>query len=258
MLYTDDQMSLMLGDCLECIKSIQDDTVDLILTDPPYNIANFMRTRQVNLKRMRSNFFGSAGWDDIDYEDWVDNIDQFFSEAKRVVKKGGAIIIFMSLMHVETVIKLGTKHGFYYKTTGIWHKTNPMPRNMNLHFINSVEGWIYFINDAKTGIFNNNGKVIHDYIETSVASGREKQFGGHPTQKPEALLTVFVNALTNSGDMVFDPFMGCGSTGVVCENLERQFIGIELNPEYYDIALKRINATRNKLSKQALKKEQVL
>src|SRR3712207_9112883 len=93
--------------------------------------------------------------------------------------------MFMSLIKVETIIKLAEKNKFYYKTTGIWHKTNPMPRNMNLHFINSVEGWVYFTNITKTGTFNNNGTAIHDYIESSVTPKNEKIYGGHPTQKPD-------------------------------------------------------------------------
>ena len=63
---------------------------------------------------------------------------------------------------------LAEKYGFYYKTTGIWHKTNPMPRNMNIHFVNSTECWIYFIHNATSGTFNNRGQVLHDYLESSV------------------------------------------------------------------------------------------
>ena len=57
----------------------------------------------------------------------------------------------MSLIKMETIVSLAAQYKLYYKTTGIWHKTNPMPRNMNLHFINSVEGWVYFVNESKTG-----------------------------------------------------------------------------------------------------------
>lgn len=67
-----------------------------------------------------------------------------FAELSRVVKESSSVIMFMSIIKVETIIRLAEKHGFYYKTTGIWHKKNPMPRNMNLHFINSTEAWIYF------------------------------------------------------------------------------------------------------------------
>jgi site-specific DNA-methyltransferase (adenine-specific) len=64
----------------------------------------------------------------------------------------GAVIIFMSIMKVESIIEIAQKAGFYYKTTGIWHKTNPMPRNMNLTFVNSTEAWIYFVKKVLPGL----------------------------------------------------------------------------------------------------------
>lgn len=71
-------------------------------------------------------------------------MDDFFKESVRVLKRGGAMVVFMSVIKVETIIRLAEKHGLYYKTTGIWHKLNPMPRNMNLHFVNSTCALIYF------------------------------------------------------------------------------------------------------------------
>lgn len=120
-------------DCISAMHKVKSDSVDLILTDPPYNLGLFMKSRETNLKQMRSNFFGSAGWDNLEFEEWIESMDDFFAEAARTVKVGGSLIMFMSLIKIETIIKLAEKHGFYYKTTGIWHKLNPMPRNMNLH-----------------------------------------------------------------------------------------------------------------------------
>lgn len=237
----DTNMMLIKGNCLEAMKNLKDNSVDLIVTDPPYNLGNFMRNRDTNLKKMRENFFGDAGWDDLDYSEWVENMDAFFQESTRILKKGGAMVVFMSLIKVETLIKLAEKNKLYYKTTGIWHKTNPMPRNMNLHFINSVEGWVYFVNGARTGTFNNNSKAIHDFIETSLTPGNEKRYGGHPTQKPEGVIKHFLELLSNHGDVIMDPFMGSGTTGVVAKRLERNFIGIELQEDYFDVAKKRIS-----------------
>lgn len=169
-------------------------------------------------------------------------MDEFFKESARVLKKNASVLIFMSFMKVETLIKIAQANGFYYKTTGVWHKRNPMPRNMNLHFVNSTEAWVYFINRGKTGTFNNDGKVLHDHIETSVISVGEKKYGKHPTQKPLALMEYFVKILANEGDVVLDPFMGSGTTGVACKNLSRNFIGIELDPTYYAISKKRIES----------------
>ena len=92
-------------------------------------------------------------------------------------------MLFMSLIKLETIIAMAQKHKFYYKTTGIWHKTNPMPRNKDIHFINSTEAWVYFIYCGTSGTFNNQGKTIHDYVETSVTPIGEKRFGKIPNSK---------------------------------------------------------------------------
>lgn len=237
--------TLALGDCVKKMREINDDVIDLILTDPPYNLGLFMQNRDTNLGALRSNHFAASNWDHVEQKDWEVNMNDFFKESGRVLKKSGALIIFVSLIKAETIINIAQKNGFYYKTTGVWHKTNPMPRNMNLHFVNSTEAWIYFINDGKTGKFNNNGKVIHDFYESSVIGGREKKYGKHPTQKPIALMEHFVELLSNKGDMILDPFMGSGSTGVAAMNKDRCFYGVELDKGYYKIATQRITEIIN-------------
>lgn len=229
---------LDLGDCLNLIKQLPDKSIDLILTDPPYNLGLFMHKRGTNIKGMRNNHFAYSGWDNLEFSQWTLVMKEFLLQCARVLKSKGSLIMFMSIIKVETIINLALNAGLYYKTVGIWHKTNPMPRNMNLHFINSTEPWLYFINDGHTGTFNNEGKPIHDYIETSTISSSEHKLGNHPTQKPKALLTHFIKLLSNENDVILDPFMG--STGVVCELLNRKFIGFELNEEYYNIARNRI------------------
>lgn len=230
------------SDCISAMNKMEDNTIDLILTDPPYNLGKFMKDRATNLKQMRSNFFGAAGWDDLDFAEWEQSMDSFFEEASRVIRPGGSMIVFMAIIKVETIIKLATKHGFYYKTTGIWHKQNPMPRNMNLHFINSTESWIYFVYKKHTGTFNNNGKAVHDFFETPVTPAGERKYGKHPTQKPVTLLEQMVLLLTNEGDTVFDPFMGSGSTGVAAVKNHRKFIGSEINADYCEISTARLES----------------
>ena len=125
-----------------------------------------------------------------------------------------------------------------------------MPRNMNLHFVNSTESWIYFTYKTKTGTFNNNGKVLHDFIETSVTSNSEKKYGKHPTQKPEALMEHFVKVLSNENDTILDPFMGSGSVGVSAVKNNRNFVGIELDENYFNIAISRIKEVKKERMKR--------
>lgn len=227
--------------CIKVMDRLDSESVDLILTDPPYNLGNFMKNRDTNLGKMRENFFADAGWDNLELSEWIKSMDDFFDKASKVIKIGGSVIMFMSILKVETVIKIAENHGFYYKTTGIWHKTNPMPRNMNLHFVNSTEAWIYFIYKKRTGTFNNDGAMYHDFIETSVTSNGERKYGKHPTQKPETLMIHFIDLLSNPGELVLDPFMGSGTTGVAAKKLGRNFIGIEIDNSYFKMAKARIN-----------------
>lgn len=113
------EVNLYNQDCIEAMRKIEDNSVDLIVTDPPYNLGIFMKNRDTNLKHMRDNFFVSAGWDNMDFDEWIDSIDKFFVSSARVLKKGGAAIIFMAIIKIETLISIAEKHGFYYKTTGI-------------------------------------------------------------------------------------------------------------------------------------------
>ena len=189
---------------------------------------------------MRKNQFAYAGWDNLSQEDWEKEMEVFFEESSRVLKKSGSLLLFMSLIKLETIIKIASKYKFYYKTTGIWHKTNPMPRNMNIHFVNSTEAWVYFVNNDTSGTFNNSGKMVHDFIETSLTSSKEKKFGKHPTQKPTKIISHFIKHLSNKNDVVLDPFMGSGTTGVCSRKMDRKFIGIDLDKEYYELSKTRM------------------
>lgn len=189
---------------------------------------------------MRQNQFAYAGWDNLDYKEWKKSMMKFLLQCKRVLKKRGTLIIFMAIIKVADIIQLAEKVGFYYKTTGVWHKTNPMPRNMNIQFVNSTECWLYFINGHTSGTFNNEGKVKHDFLESSVCPISEKKHGKHPTQKPLSILKELIQSVTNPGEIVLDPFMGSGSTCVAAAILGRRYFGIELDKDYYEIAKARI------------------
>lgn len=235
------EVSLFCGNCIDYLSSMPVSSVDLILTDPPYNIGNFAHDRGSQIHTMRPNHFTDSGWDDEEVDDWKILMDQFFESAAQISKPGTNMIVFMSYLKTPEVIEIAERHGFYYKTTGTWHKTNPMPRNMNLHFVNSTEPWLYFVYKKRTGTFNNEGKCLHDFIETSVTPKSERRHGKHPTQKPLALMDHFVSVLSNPGDLVIDPFMGSGSSGISALRNNRSFIGIELDEKYFEIAQTRIN-----------------
>src|SRR5690606_9620991 len=194
------------------------------------------KNRETNLGALRSNHFAASNWDHISQKEWEANMNIFFKESCRILKKSGAMLVFASLIKIETLNNIAQKNGFYYKTTGVWHKTNPMPRNMNIHFVNSTEAWVYFVYNDTSGTFNNNGKMEHDFIETSLTTSKEKRFGKHPTQKPTKIISHFINLLSNKNDVVLDPFMGSGTTGVCSRKMNRKFIGIDLDEKYYELS----------------------
>ena len=104
-------------ECMEALKKIENDSIDLVLTDPPYNLGLFMKNRETNLKAMRDNFFGAADWDNLETSEWENVMDNLFKELSRVIKIRGSVIMFMAIIKVETIIRIAEKHGFYYKTT---------------------------------------------------------------------------------------------------------------------------------------------
>jgi len=244
-------MDITQGECIQVLKQLQDGSVSATITDPPYNLGAFMQGRAHNLGNMRENNFVDAGWDNAPADEWEVLMGELFTELSRVTRKGGALVVFMAAIKVETVVRLAQAAGFYYKTTGVWHKTNPMPRNMNLHYINSTESWIYFINQAKTGTFLNEGRALHDHIESGVTPASEKRHGKHPTQKPLAVMRHFIETLTNPGDTVLDPFAGSGSTLVAAAELGRIPLGIELDAAYCDLINARLQAAQPPLTETA-------
>lgn len=131
--------SLIMGDCLEQMGLIEDGSVDLILTDPPYNLGLFMQNREAGIMRMRDNYFGTAGWDNLEYDQWVAYMSQMLDESARVLRRGGAMIVFMAVIKIESIVRLAQEHGFYYKTTGTWHKfTDAAQHESSLHQLNRV------------------------------------------------------------------------------------------------------------------------
>ena len=176
----------------------------------------------------------------LDYKEWRKSMKKFLVECSRVLKKGGTLIIFMAVIKVSDIFNLAKETKLYYKTTGVWHKTNPMPRNMNIHFVNSTESWIYFVNSDTSGTFNNEGKVVHDFLESSVCPLSEKKHGKHPTQKPLSIMKQLIELITNPNDIILDPFMGSGSTCVAAAIMGRKYLGIELDEKYLKIAKARI------------------
>lgn len=226
-------------DCLEQIKNIKDHSIDLILTDPPYNIAKYS-TGNINLPNRECVNNNLGEWDlkEINPFDYVD-------EFKRILKPNGNIFIFTSYnligkWHEAFDSEFDTFQFF------VWHKTNPMPKIYKNGFLNSCELIICLWNKGHKWNFSNQ-KEMHNFFETSICMGLERlKNPKHPAQKPLKLIKHLIKIASNEGDLIYDPFMGVGTTGVAAIELNRNFIGVEINKEFFNAAKDRIIKTKKK------------
>lgn len=224
---------LSLGDSRLLLKDIPDHSVDLLLTDPPYNIGKHS-TGNIKLPGRCALNNDVAEWDLVDFnpEEWCD-------EFIRVLKPTGNLFIF------TTYNQLGRWHATLdhrFDTTQfmIWHKTNPAPKIFKAGFLNSCEMIFCCWNKKHRWNFISQ-QEMHNFIESPICMRPERLSNPkHPAQKPISVLQKIIRIASESGDVILDPFMGVGSTGVAAIELGRKFIGFEINKEYFVAAEKRI------------------
>lgn len=220
-------------DCLKTIKDIKNASIDLILTDPPYNIAQYS-TGNIPLPGRSAVNNDLGAWDlrDINPFDFVDDF-------KRIIKPNGNIFIFTSYnligkWHDAFNPEFDTFQFF------IWHKTNPMPKIYKNGFLNSCEMIVCLWNKGHKWNFTSQNDM-HNFFECPICMGNERiKNPKHPSQKPISLLRHLIEIASNESDVVYDPFMGVGSTGVAAVQLGRSFIGCEIDSAFYAAAEQRI------------------
>lgn len=222
-------IKLINGDSSKIMKGIAINSVDAIITDPPYNIS-----KKNNFETMRRKGIDFGEWDkDFNLISWLDS-------AEPLLKKGGNIVIFNDWKNMTEITVALQDKGFEIKDLIRWKKTNAMPRNRDRRFITDYEVAVWAVKKGGKWTFN---RLSEAYEIPEIVGGltpkNEKKYGGHSTQKPVYVMEWLAERLTNAGDTILDPFMGSGTTGVACNNLNRNFIGIELDKDYYDIACKR-------------------
>ena len=218
------------GDSIEYIKGLKDNSVDAVITDPPYNIS-------------KDNNFKSMGRSGIDFGDWDKAFNQYdwIELVAPKVKKGGNVVIFNDWRNLGEIAATLESLGFEVKDMIRWEKSNPMPRNRDRRFIVDYEVAIWAVKKGGKWTFNRlNETYDRPLINSGLTPKSEKEGNGHPTQKPVGVMEWLIEHLTNENNVVFDPFMGSGSTGVACKNMNRSFIGSELEKEYFNISKKRI------------------
>jgi len=223
-------ITLFKGDCLEVMDILIERgvKVDAIITDPPYNIA-------------RDNNFHTMNRAGIDFGEWDKGADLFsyIDKAYKLLDKNGSFVVFNSWKNLGDISKYAEKLGFVTKDMIRLEKTNPMPRNRDRRYITDYECAIWFTMPKAKWIFN---RQDDKYERPKFVGNVEKGF--HPTQKNVKLMEWLTKIHTNENQIILDPFMGSGSTGVACMNTKRKFIGIELDDKYFNVAVNRIKENK--------------
>ena len=259
------EIQIRKADCISGMKKILDSSVELVFADPPYNLSHS------KLENRKSNTGGafykvSEDWDRFSDSDYLIFSDNWIGESQRILAPGGSIFVCASQHNLATVLASLEKKKLVVKNIIVWEKPNAMPNMTRRTFTHSVEfviwavkgkGWKFNFDDLRKlnpdRQKDGTPKMLRDVWRFPVVQGPERLRSAdgrafHPTQKPEALVKRCVVATTDYGDLVVDPFSGSGTTGVVCLENDRRFIGFETEEKYVKAARARISA-RAKLLK---------
>jgi DNA modification methylase len=234
------------GDCLYELTKIESNSIDLILTDPPYLISRESGFRNTS-DNANDEIKLKYGKISIDFGDW-DKVEidwnLLFKEYYRVLKKGGTVIFFFDIWKSNTIKEVAELNKFKQPRIGQWVKNNPVPINSKNNYLsNSIEYFFTFVKGGKP-TFNS----IYDNAIYKYPLCHGKQRFDHPTQKPLELIKDLVRKHSNEGDLVLDTFAGTGTTAHAAFLLNRKFIVIEKELKYFEIIEKRIEDIKTNLT----------
>jgi len=221
---------ILRGDSFEIIKTLEDDSIDQLITDPPYNIS-----RKTNFHTMHS-----SRWTSMNFWEWDKNFDitGWLELVIPKLKKWANIVIFNDWKNLWILADELRKLWCLVKRTLIYKKSNPVPFNRDRLFVNSMEFAIWAVK-GKGWTFNRRADAGFKF-ETWIFEYPCQRKTWHTTPKPLGLMKDLINILSNPGDIILDPFAWSWTTAVAAQSLDRKFIAIEKEKESYDYAKKRI------------------
>jgi DNA modification methylase len=227
--HKDEALRLFNGDCADLLRSLESDSVDAIITDPPYGTASETKVQ----KRGNNDLeVFNLEWDGELPTAWL-------TEACRACVPGGALLTFTNNREVTTLWNAMESAGWKPLQTFTWIKSNPPPQPRQ-NFCSGIETAIFARKPGKVYCWNGGGATVN-YFQAPIVAGTRI----HPTQKPESLMAHLIRLLSPVGGVVLDPFMGSGTTGVCAIANGRRFIGAELDASYFQAAKARIDAAAN-------------
>jgi len=236
---------LHLGDCVDVMKKIPNEQIDLVFADPPY----FLSNGGLSIHNRKVVSVNKGDWDKkSNCSDIYGFTKSWLSECYRLLKPNGTIWVSGTTHNIFDVQKAMDELGFHLINMVIWHKVDPPPLIYKNKFRFSYE-MVIWAGKNKSHYFDYESmkKEAHDEMDDvwnmPAVQMNEKTFGYHPTQKPLSLLERIVLSSSKPGDIVLDPFMGSGTTGVASKLLKRRFVGIEKDEKFFNLAERRINGT---------------
>ena len=226
---------LINGGCMEYMRTLKDESIDLIVTDPPYPTTS----------RGHAGNSGGMLQKEINKKGKVfehNNIDctEYAPEFYRVLKDGSHCYVMTNHINLIKMLNVFTDCGFHFIKSLIWNKGNKI---MGQYYMSQFE-YILFFRKGYGKKINNCGTA--DIL--SVPNKKTKDTNGkniHDTEKPVELMKILIENSTQKGDIVLDPFVGVGATALACIESERDYIGIELDENYYNIANERVIQCKN-------------
>ncbi|GAB4433921.1 MAG: site-specific DNA-methyltransferase [bacterium] len=241
---------IYLGDCIELMKKIPDDSIDLIFADPPYNLqlnSELYRPNQTKVDAVNDE------WDKFSsFKEYDDFTYSWTSECHRILKKTGSFWVIGTYHNIFRVGKILQDVGFWIINDIIWIKTNPMPNFKGTRFNNAHETLIWAVKskNSKYTFHYHSMKAMNDDLQMRsdwlipICQGEERiKINGqkaHSTQKPAELLYRVIISTSNPGDIVFDPFSGSGTTAAVAKRLGRRYLAFDKNETYVKISTERV------------------
>ena len=243
---------ILLGNCIDALNSLPDNSVDVIFADPPYNLQLQQDLWRPDMSKVDAV---DAEWDQFDSFESYDKFTRLWlSACKRLLKDDATLWVIGTYHNIFRIGAILQELGFWILNDIVWIKLNPMPNFRGVRFTNAHETLIwasksqnakYKFNYRSLKAFNDELQMRSDWaLPICTGSERIKEDGkkAHPTQKPEALLYRVILATTQPGDIILDPFFGTGTTGSVAKRLHRHYVGIEQDPSYINLAQKRIDS----------------
>lgn len=240
-------INLFQENCFEFLKKLEDNSISLVLIDPPYEVSrdtNFASGKETGKNTDR--FRVSMDFGDWDYE--FTGLSEVIKECYRILKTGGTLICFYDLWKITTLKQYFDDAKFKQIRYIEWVKTNPVPLNSKTNYLTNAreialvgvkKGNPVFYSEYDNGIYKY--PICHD-------KGRF-----HPTQKPLALIEELIKKHSNEGDLICDCFSGSGTTAIAALHTNRNFTGCELSKEYFEKSIKRLEMERQKDTENTIK-----